>query len=92
MQLHKRIQTSNGKAVLTRSFTPSRGPVGTFVRVVNAIYLRGSHKGFYKMPEWMSRSTIAGLEKRAVRMGRVRVALAIVLGLVIGFLVTLVRR
>lgn len=91
MLLHKRLQISANQQSLTTSLVPSRGPIGSFVKILGQLYVRGTNRGFIKLPEVLSSHMIQQLEHRNATVQRARYALAIVAGLVIGALIYSLR-
>jgi hypothetical protein len=97
MQLHKHNQTTFGSKS-TFEFpqeTPqavaySRGKPGTFARLRDKLYLRGRHGGFHAVPDALGQQLIRNFEARAARIQRIRYALAILAGVVLGTVVWMV--
>jgi hypothetical protein len=91
MQLHKAVQTSNGKAQPTTSFHPSQGQPGTYEKITGRLYVRTRSKrnqsaGFRKLPKVLSSIMLQSLERRNVTVQRVRYALAFGTGIALGTL------
>lgn len=91
MLLHKTEQFRGNDARGTVTRVSSKGPAGEFVTILGSLYLRGRQGELRKLPKPLSEYMVKQLEHRNETVKKVRIALAILAGLVIGALIYTLR-